>query len=459
MNARMKASNKLKCPQCKFKTMSGYYLKRHIRVFHEEKNDVAKMGSVKIPILKRQMRSANKGTTFSCPRCDLKAARKSSLLLHMKAVHQNEKEFFCNQCDFKTAYKNSLREHVKAVHNGIKKHSCEMCGFQTAYKQMLQEHVKAIHDTRKDLSCNQCPYMTSRKNSLQRHFKMVHDKIRDKKCSQCNFETSLANALKKHVENIHEKRKDFACKRCDLRTSSNAILKQHVKAKHDKIHDICCQHCSYKTYSKYTLLRHMRAIHLKVKDIACELCDYKTSLRQNLKNHARTVHDTLNYSVTCINCNYKTKTESLLRKHIKSVHVKIEDEMCTQCDFQESNPSRVSRQLKRCSVKTDIKIGMDLKECYVKLAPLDPDLLIESFTPSEEIVKVEPKDSGPIPEGVVNNIKEAAFKDVKSKIGEAVALYLFDQWWAMEEEKFKKTTEELMTSASLFVKSKAKLLS
>ena len=270
---------------------------------------------------------------------------------------------------------------------------------------------------------------------------------------------SVPTALKKHVENIHEKKKDYACKLCELRTASNAILKQHVKAKHDKINDICCQHCSYKTYSKYTLLRHMRAIHLKVNDIACELCDYKTSLRQNLKNHVRTVHDTLNYSVTCINCNYKTKTESLLRKHIKSVHAKIEDESCTQCDFQAYNPSRVRRHLKRCSLKPDIKKGMDLKECYVKLAPLDPDLLIEAFTPSVKKVKEEPNDSGTISEAVVDNIKEAVFQDVKSKIGDAVALYLFDQWWAMEEEKFKKTTEELMTSASLFVKSKAKLLS
>ena len=107
MNAKIKSKKALRCSQCKFKTMSGYYLNRHLKVFHEKKEAMARKASLVTKTnVKHQVKNGVKATnrtTFPCPHCDILALRKSSLQLHIEAVHYNERQFSCDQCNLKTA--------------------------------------------------------------------------------------------------------------------------------------------------------------------------------------------------------------------------------------------------------------------------------------------------------------------------------------------------------------------
>jgi len=426
MNAKIKSKRALRCSQCKFKTMSGYYLNRHVRVFHEKKEAMARKASsvTKTNVkhhVKNEVKVTNR-TTFPCPYCDIKALRKSALELHIKAVHYNVRQFSCNLCDFQTAYRANLRDHSKSIHDKIN-----------------------------DVICEECGYSTYRKESLKRHVRMVHKKIRDKKCSQCNYTTSLSHTLKKHIEGVHEKKKDNCCKSCDFKTASLARLKNHVKSKHEKLNDITCQHCPYKTYSKYVLRRHMRAKHLKMKDIKCDQCDYSTSLGQNLKNHIVVAHSA-NFAFSCNKCTYQTNFKAVFRHHQRAVHLKIKDLNCEHCNFSTAYPARLKKHSIKCAtVKKEVIQDVKYKECFVQLTPLrlfgtspppppPPPSPIETTNGEGSCVK------GDITEAVVRSLKETLFKDVKKMIGEAVALHLFDQWWAKEEEKHKVNQEKLISN-------------
>ena len=56
---------------------------------------------------------------------------------------------------------------------------------------------------------------------------------------------------------------------------------------------------------------------------------------------------------------------------------------------------------------------------------------------------------GAVTEAVAESLKEAVSKEVKRKIGETVALYLFDQWWAQAEEKYKAVQEQKLSSRGI----------
>ena len=214
----------------------------------------------------------------------------------------------------------------------------------------------------------------------------------------------------------------------------------------------------------------MRAIHLKMKDIVCDQCEYTTSLRQNLKNHIMVSHSNTSYTFTCKRCKYRTNSKSSLGNHEKAVHLKIKDHRCMHCNFQTAYPSLLKSHEKKCKVfKKELSKNVEYKECFIKLVPLDPSLLVEAFTPSPNEMGKEEKSIGTISDAAARSLKEAVlkdvkmnkgeavalseavarslkdevFKEVKKKIGEAVALYIFDQWWAKEEAQYKAAQEEL----------------
>ena len=86
-----------------------------------------------------------------------------------------------------------------------------------------------------------------------------------------------------------------------------------------------------------------------------------------------------------------------------------------------------------------------LRKCYKflhinllsELTPLSVHLRSESLKKEEPI--------GAVTEAVAESLKEAVGKEVKRRIGEAVALYLFDQWWDKAEEKYNAVKERKLS--------------
>ena len=109
------------------------------------------------------------------------------------------------------------------------------------------------------------------------------------------------------------------------------------------------------------------------------------------------------------------------------------------CSFRTAYSSQLKKHKKKCF---EVRKDLAYKECSVKLVPLDHSSLVEAFTPLPKETVKEEEPIGFVIEAVARSLKESVGIEVKRKIGEAVALSLFDQWWAKAEEQYKAVQEK-----------------
>ena len=82
----------------------------------------------------------------TCTICSKTFSRKTSLKVHIAAVHEGLKPFECPKCDKKFGRKEHLKEHVVVVHDKIKRFKCHICDKSYGANRELKRHVKSIHD-------------------------------------------------------------------------------------------------------------------------------------------------------------------------------------------------------------------------------------------------------------------------------------------------------------------------
>ncbi|NXE49792.1 HINFP factor, partial [Casuarius casuarius] len=79
----------------------------------------------------------------TCPLCDMVCASVSSLKVHTRFRHCDERPFCCHLCDssFKNTY--DLHKHVE-THNDSDAYSCDVegCDFTSRTWQTLRRHYK-----------------------------------------------------------------------------------------------------------------------------------------------------------------------------------------------------------------------------------------------------------------------------------------------------------------------------
>ena len=52
---------------------------------------------------------------------------KSNLKIHIKTVHEGERNFFCDICDKAFWHQWHLKRHINGYHNKVKYASCDVC--------------------------------------------------------------------------------------------------------------------------------------------------------------------------------------------------------------------------------------------------------------------------------------------------------------------------------------------
>ena len=122
-------SNKLKnsikphqCPQCEYRAKIPSILNRHNMRVHQ-----GKKSQVPCHICQKEIDSENirshvlhvhmgEGKNHKCDQCQKAFIGKNALVIHMKGVHLNIREFACELCSFKSAQKNNLRSHIASIH-------------------------------------------------------------------------------------------------------------------------------------------------------------------------------------------------------------------------------------------------------------------------------------------------------------------------------------------------------
>ena len=65
--------------------------------------------------------------------------------MHVKIVHEGQKDFICTQCNQSFGMKAGLKKHIETVHEKLKKYFCPTCQKGFGVKLCLISHVLANH--------------------------------------------------------------------------------------------------------------------------------------------------------------------------------------------------------------------------------------------------------------------------------------------------------------------------
>ena len=106
---------------------------------------------------------ASKDEILTCQECCKIFTQKSSLNVHIKAIHQGIKHA-CHKCNKKFTQNGHLTQHLKAVHKKVKDFSCNLCNRKFALKQQLNLHSRIIHN--KIFTCDFCETKFGLKDQL-----------------------------------------------------------------------------------------------------------------------------------------------------------------------------------------------------------------------------------------------------------------------------------------------------
>ena len=87
-----------------------------------------------------------------CPRCPYKSSLRKDVKRHMKALHENIKDFKCDMCNFASSYSYSLKDHIKSMHERKRVYSCKLCNHTSTH--LGQTHIRTCtskHHTRSQI--------------------------------------------------------------------------------------------------------------------------------------------------------------------------------------------------------------------------------------------------------------------------------------------------------------------
>ncbi|XP_077287323.1 uncharacterized protein LOC143912050 [Arctopsyche grandis] len=162
-----------------------------------------------------------------CEICNSKFASKSSLLSHMRAVHQRLKPFVCDQCGRAFTTKGILEEH-QVRHSDARPHICTICRKSFKTKQRLSIHLDTHNDT--VYQCPHCPVLLNSRRTLRMHL-FVHDEVSRYQCTFCDKAFKRAKDLKNH-NNLHTGRRPYSCPWCSRTFANGSNCRAHKRRMH-----------------------------------------------------------------------------------------------------------------------------------------------------------------------------------------------------------------------------------
>ena len=76
------------------------------------------------------------------------AAEASTLLNHVKTVHDRTRDKACPHCEYRCSAPGTLGRHVRTVHERIKKYPCPRtrCEYSATQRYNLRRHLRSVHD-------------------------------------------------------------------------------------------------------------------------------------------------------------------------------------------------------------------------------------------------------------------------------------------------------------------------
>ena len=149
-----------------------------------------------------------------CPMCPSKFYTVATLKDHIKR-HVKEQLFTCSRCEFRSHDHTSLIQHVKSVHEKLVASRCCLfpgCKFSTAHRGTLNRHRRTHHNNpfvRRPFPCSfpACAYRAATADDLKKHNFYRHnlDRTRDFECALCHGSFYTSPTLTRHIRSVHVK--------------------------------------------------------------------------------------------------------------------------------------------------------------------------------------------------------------------------------------------------------------
>ena len=212
------------------------------------------------------------GERYPCNLCEKTFSYKKGLQKHVKYVHDKVKNFCCEICSKTFGRKEHLTRHFKDIHEEPEEgslHQCGQCASSFKKEQSLKLHIRFVHENERNFVCDTCAKAFSQKASLDRHIADVHEQSGSNACQFCEKRFYKIHALKIH-ERSHTDEKPFACSFCDKKYHRSLDRDAHER-KHTGEKPYQCEFCE-KTFFKEIYKRDHERKHTGEKPFLCEQC-------------------------------------------------------------------------------------------------------------------------------------------------------------------------------------------
>ncbi|XP_073966407.1 uncharacterized protein isoform X2 [Choristoneura fumiferana] len=260
----------------------------------------------------------HKGTTYTCPYCQIVYNHQTSYYNHIRVQHPGENEA-CDECGETFAAGRGMMLHKALTH-----------------KQNVKPNV--------DTKCKDCDVKFSSGEALQRHLELSagagvpHAALWP--CAACGDSCGSDTALKHHTAEQHPPEQRY-CQECNKTFSNAASFALHVDRKHrnqraveapfrprpgiGRVRSTVCEICG-KVYQNLTMLQYHMNGHLSVKPFQCPHCPKAFTHQSNHRLHMR-VH-TGERPYQCEQCPLAFSRRGNFTKHMKNVHLRVQ----VKCD-------------------------------------------------------------------------------------------------------------------------------
>ncbi|KAL7304393.1 hypothetical protein TKK_0003192 [Trichogramma kaykai] len=162
-------------------------------------------------------------------------AQTSNLAAHDETPHEG---FQCNVCGKMFKNRGQLYAHHRSVHGPIK-YIYGLCGHVLKKISTLNLHLKGIHSNEKNFTCpvENCSRSFTTKHVLSQHHKYVHQP-KSHQCNECSKKFGSKSHLTHHKKNVHGP-KTFPCDKCPKLFHTKSRLMEHQEIHGAKDHEVC----------------------------------------------------------------------------------------------------------------------------------------------------------------------------------------------------------------------------
>lgn len=195
---------KHKCSSCGMMFNHFEYLLRHAFKHHVDQNyncSVCGRSFHRKMALVGHFNDYHKEDGYPCDVCGAEFISASRRYHHKKTVHFTDQRA-CSECGKVCKSKYYLRRHLETVHGAEESsHQCSYCGRTFALKSNMSVHIRRVHEKEKNVVCSVCGEEFFNNYRLDTH--MVKHMRQVCTCDMCGRSYQRKNMLRAHIIKVH----------------------------------------------------------------------------------------------------------------------------------------------------------------------------------------------------------------------------------------------------------------